>query len=113
MTATPAAYSTVMYPNTADIKFDMDYYVKEHMPHVARVWGPRGLRSWQVIQFEKHPDGSAPPYHVQAILHWSSREDIEVIKEEQSKVLFDDIANYSNVSPIFMVGHWNAAPTDA
>lgn len=106
MTSPPSAYSTVLYPRTDDSQFDMGYYLATHMPLAAKIWGPYGLHSWQVIQFENHPDGSPSPYTVQAILHWSKIEDLEIVTKDVSKPVFDDVANFSNKSPIFMAGRW-------
>lgn len=109
---TPTAYSTVLYANTADLRFDMDYYLKVHMPLCGKLWGPHGLQSWQVIKFDTHPDGSRPKYAVQAILHWSKPEDLQVVMDEKiSKPAFEDVKVFTNEKPLFMVGAWSGSAT--
>ncbi|KAK3704075.1 hypothetical protein LTR37_014050 [Vermiconidia calcicola] len=76
------------------------------MPLCAKTWGPCGLQSREVIKFEQHPDGSSPPYAVQAMVHWSKPEDRQIVNSEESKVIFDDVEKLSGVMPIFMVGRW-------
>ena len=100
------AYSTVLYPAADDATFDMEYYLNVHMPLCAQVWAPHGLQSWQVIRFGTHPDGSNPPYSVQAILHWPDARDLDIVQAESSNVIFDDVPKFSNKLPIFMVGMW-------
>lgn len=107
--AAPIAYSTVLYPNAADLAFDMDYYISKHMPLCAQNWGPYGLQSWQVVKFDTHPDGSTPPYAVQAILHWSRPEELKVVTDEVSKPIFDDVKVFNGKAPIFLVGQWTGS----
>jgi hypothetical protein len=38
--------SIVLYANEDNIKFDMNYYLKKHMPMVLEIWGPFGLIDW-------------------------------------------------------------------
>jgi len=101
------AISTVLYANTPSFAFDMDYYTKTHMPLCMKIWGPHGLLSWQVMQCDMLADESRsrPPFAVQAILQWSKLEDMEVLKAEKSKVIFDDVKEYCNEDPVFMIGN--------
>lgn len=69
----------------------MDYYLSTHMPLCGKIWGPHGLQSWQVIQFTTHPDGSKPPYKVQAILYWDNLASLDIILSKESKPIFDDV----------------------
>jgi uncharacterized protein (TIGR02118 family) len=107
-TVAPGAYSTVLYPSTPSLSFDMDYYLATHMPLCAQLWGPHGLLSWQVIRFEKHPDGSDPPYAVQAILHWDKAESLKVVTDKSvSGPIFEDVQKFSSETPVFRVGRWS------
>ena len=51
---------SVMYPNSADAKFDIDYYVNSHMPMVKRKVGD-ALKSMAVEQGLAGGAPGAPP----------------------------------------------------
>lgn len=54
--------------------WQMDYYLKTHMPLVDKHWGPFGMKSWTIVQFQENdPSGM----HVQAIMLWESVEAFE------------------------------------
>lgn len=96
--------STVLYPNDDDATFDMDYYIQKHMPLCQRLWGEHGLQKWQVLTFATALEGK-PQHSVQAILTWSSSNDVEkALASEGTKEIFDDVPKFSNKSPVFFVG---------
>lgn len=56
--ANMAAVIYVSYYHGEGATFDMNYYLTVHMPLVQKHWGPHGLKSWTVVQFEKNdPSG--------------------------------------------------------
>ena len=63
------------HPETGEpLKFDMDYYLLGHMPMIEKAWGPFGMKSWSITQFD-NPDpvtGSEPPYGVQTTIYCKS-----------------------------------------
>ena len=42
-----------MYPKTETSTFDMDYYMKTHMPLVQEKWGSHGLKNWTVAKLDE------------------------------------------------------------
>lgn len=46
LTSTTMSSVTVLYPAASDAQFDMDYYMKTHMPLVMENWKGYGLESW-------------------------------------------------------------------
>jgi uncharacterized protein (TIGR02118 family) len=89
------------------LRFDMEYYLSEHMPMIEKAWRPFGMRSWSVNQFPD-PDpvtGQAPPYGVQTTVYWDKVEDFKAalsgpMKDETAK----DVSVFSNVFPVIWVG---------
>ena len=62
---------TVLYPPG---DFDMDYYLKKHMPLVQEHWHARGLKGYRVTKITAEASGGEPPYSVQCILDFDSAE---------------------------------------
>lgn len=92
---------TVMYP--AGEKFDIDYYLKTHMPLVKDRWGPLGLKSAQALMGMAKPDGSAPDYQMMALLTFGSMEDFKAAGKAHGKEIFADIPNFTKAQAVVQI----------
>lgn len=96
--------ASVVYPNNETSTFDMDYYLKTHMPLVMESWKEHGLLGYTVKQFEPGLDGAAPKFSVQCDLAWESKKCVEeALKLPVTKEVFDDVPKFSNETPFFML----------
>ncbi|KAI9151531.1 hypothetical protein HJFPF1_08735 [Paramyrothecium foliicola] len=84
---------TVIYP--VGLPFDLDYYLATHMPLVQELWGPQGLKSWEVTQ---HSDGE---YQITAVLRWDSLESFDKAGKDE---IFADIPNFTEAKPLLLKG---------
>ncbi|KAI1122002.1 hypothetical protein F5Y10DRAFT_255109 [Nemania abortiva] len=90
---------SVKYP--AGTTFDMDYYLKTHMPLVQKLWTPYGLKAWKIAQY----DNAGAPYVVQAWLEWESKEHADKgIGGLDATTIFDDVAKFSDKKPVLSNG---------
>lgn len=98
--------ASVLYPRQADAKFDMDYYLKTHMPLVEKHWKPLGLEKWQVVDFEAtDAAGDASPYVVGCYLTWTSKASQEAAAPSPGTAeIMGDIPNFTNIKPILVSG---------
>lgn len=48
----------VMYPNAADVRFDIDYYRDQHLPLVRECYGPFGLSRLSFLLFDINPSSA-------------------------------------------------------
>jgi len=72
------------------------------MPLVTKLYGPYGLKGWEVLQFSKH---DTPPYVVQTVLQWDNVDQLNAANtSDGAKELRDDIKNFSEVLPVAMIG---------
>lgn len=94
---------SVLYPSAPDAKFDMDYYLKTHMPLVQSHWQQYGLKDWKVVKFQPGADGSKP-YDVQAILTFENAQSLATASEKAGGPVFGDIPNFSNQQPVLING---------
>lgn len=96
---------TVLYPNESDATFNMDYYLKSHMPMVAEEFGPYNFKGYSVLKLNGTPDPNTPsPYSVQATLNFASTKDFEEALGAKAEKVLGDIPNFSNKGPVLMVG---------
>lgn len=104
-----SASITVLFPNEADAKYDINYYKAHHMPLIEKLWGHFGIISWSVTNFTSGPDGSEPAFTFGSVVNWSSAEDIKTAFADASvKQIMEDVANFSNKHPTFLFGDVSA-----
>ena len=96
---------TVLYPKVEGATFNLDYYLKSHMPMVDSEMKSYGLKSWSVNKFIGTPTpGVDPAYSVEATLYFDTVDQFqEALKATAGKVL-GDIPNFSNKDPIMLIG---------
>lgn len=95
---------TVMYPNTAGSKFDMDYYLGTHGPLVHKSWDGMGLKSLKAVKGVGTPDPKTPaPYQVIAILSFESMEAFQRAVAAKGAEVMGDISNFTSVQPTIQV----------
>ena len=90
---------TVMYPGGSGSNFDMDYYLKRHMPLVRERWSPMGLHDATVVKGVGTPDGQPAPYPVMALLKWDTADAFKAAAAEHGEEIFGDIPKFTNVQP--------------
>jgi len=94
---------SVMYPATADARFDMKYYLDKHVPMVGERWNPMGLREAKILQGVGAPGGGAATYSVMALLTFDSAAALEQAMARHGQEIVGDIANFTNVQPVIQV----------
>ncbi len=94
---------TVMYPATDGVRFDMDYYLKTHVPMVDARWRSCGLQDVKVLHGVGAPGGGAATYSVIALLTFGSAQEFQRAVEQHGKEILGDIANFTDIQPIIQI----------
>ena len=95
---------TVMYPNDADKKFDLDYYVNTHIPMVQRLLGPEGLVRGEVEKGISGTDPNSPPtYVVVGHLYFNTVEEVHSGFMTHGREIMGDIKNFTEIAPVFQI----------
>ena len=101
---------SVVYPRTTGTRFDYDYYRKQHLPLVGRLWQDAGLVSGEALLGKSAPDGSEAPYFAIGILHFESAEALRAaMTGEHAAEVIGDIAKFTDAEPVMQVNE-RAAP---
>ncbi|KAF3767321.1 hypothetical protein M406DRAFT_355536 [Cryphonectria parasitica EP155] len=95
-----SATVTVLYPAKEGYTFDMDYYLKTHMPLVTSKWTSFGLKQYYVTDLRNE----AQPYSVQATLIWDDLEGFAKGGQAHGAEVMGDIKNFSSEQPIIIKG---------
>jgi uncharacterized protein (TIGR02118 family) len=97
---------SVLYPNTAGCKFDMEYYLTRHMPMVQRKLGPACKR----MAVEEGIAGGAPgapaTYVAMGHLYFDSTDAFQAAFAPHAQSILADIPNYINTQPIIQVSEF-------
>lgn len=94
---------SVLYPASANTKFDIAYYANTHMPMVRAKLGS-ALRGSAV---DKGLSGAAPgtaaPYHCVSHFMFDSVEAFHAAFDPQAKAIMADVPNYTNAQPVVLI----------
>jgi len=95
---------TIMYPVKEGTHFDMDYYLRSHMPMVQARLTPLGLKG---VSAEKGISagtaGSAVPFHCLGHMLFESLDAYLAGMKAHGKELVTDIPKFTNSSPVIQV----------
>ena len=95
---------TLAYPNQPGARFDYEYYEREHMPLVARLWDGTGFLGSEAMRGLAGADGGAAPYFAVATLRFTSIEAFQAaIGSEAGAKVLADVPNYTSVEPVMQV----------
>ena len=96
----PAAIITCLYPRLANLTFNLPYYLTSHLPLTTQLWSPHGLLNTTVCELT--PD-SEHAYMV--VLEFKDLAGWDAAQNDgESKRLVDDVGNFTNSRPRFVVG---------
>lgn len=90
---------SVMYPNTPDAKFDIDYYCNTHVPLVAELLG-EALKGGAVDSgLAGGAPGEAPAFIAMGHLTFESVESFQQSFGPNAEKIMADLPNFTNIQP--------------
>ena len=95
---------SVLYPNTPDGRFDLEYYQTRHVPMVIdRCAGAlvRGEIERGVAGLEP---GSPAPFRIAGHLTFQSAESMQQVFERHMSEFLADLPNFTNIQPTVQIG---------
>ncbi|EON63437.1 hypothetical protein W97_02664 [Coniosporium apollinis CBS 100218] len=95
---------TVLYPQTSDATFDLDYYLSSHMPFVQEKFGPHGMTGYRVAKLVGTATGDESPHSVCCTLEFGSVEEFQNALKAEAGPVLGDVKNFSNKDPVLLVG---------
>lgn len=91
---------SVMYKVEEGQDFNLDYYLKTHVPLVNARWGGHGLRGVKVLLGAGSPSGAPAAYHLVALLDFESLDAFNAAAAAHGGEILGDIANFTNGTPV-------------
>ena len=94
---------TVLYPNSPDAKFDMQYYVTHHLPMVRDKCAPVCRSIAAEGGLAGGDPGSKAPYVAIGHLTFDSLSAFQDAFIPNAPAILADIPNYTNIKPIIQI----------
>ena len=94
---------SVLYPNRAGCKFDMDYYVNRHMPMVQQKLGGACKRIAVEGGIAGGTPGTPPAYVAMGHLYFDSTEAFQAAFAPHAQAILADIPNYTDTQPTIQI----------
>jgi uncharacterized protein (TIGR02118 family) len=88
-------YVTVLYPNRDGMRFDFDYYMRTHIPMVARLLDT----TIEVSKGIGTPTGTPAPFLYAARIRLRSLDEYQAAMARHGAQIIGDIPNYTDVEP--------------
>lgn len=96
---------TILYPATADSRFDHDYYRRVHLPLAVRLLAPYGLQRVETDRVLEGADPSRPaPYHCIGFLYFDSVDGFRRGMAAHGAEISADVPNYASVRATVLIG---------
>jgi uncharacterized protein (TIGR02118 family) len=92
-------YVTVLYPSRDDAKFDFEYYIKKHVPMVARLLA----NDIEICKGISSPMDAPPAFVCTARIRINSIEQFSAAMAQHRDMIMGDIPNYTNIDPIIQI----------
>ena len=94
---------SVLYPNTAGCKFDMNYYLDQHMPMVQQKLGPACKRMAVGEGIAGGAPGAPATYVAMGHLYFDSTDAFQTAFAPHAQAIMADIPNYTNTQPTIQI----------
>lgn len=92
------------YPNTQESKFNLDYYLTQHIPMLREQLEPQGLVSVEIDEGIGTPKPDSPvPFVVVEHLFFNNYEQMQMALGTHSEVLMTDLTNFTNIEPLVQI----------
>ncbi|PHH54246.1 hypothetical protein CFIMG_002988RAa [Ceratocystis fimbriata CBS 114723] len=86
------------YVNDPKASFDLDYYLKTHMPLVESKWKEFGLLGYKVVQYDTSDPDNQPPLRVVCISTWKDEASWKnAFAQSCTAAILDDVPNFSSI----------------
>lgn len=90
---------SVMYPNSASVEFDIDYYCNTHIPMVSELLGDALKGSAVEAGIAGGAPGEAAPFIAIGHLTFDSIEEFQQAFAPHAEKVMADVPNYTNSQP--------------
>lgn len=92
------------YPRQKNKKFDIDYYINQHLPLVKKQFAPYGLVKIEVDCGLEKPGGGQSPFFAIGYLYFETLDGFRRGFAAVGKNVMGNIPVYTDVEPVIQIG---------
>ena len=94
--------TVILYPNTPDGKFDLDYYIKNHIDLVRSSFGDAVVRL-SVHKGVSRPNGDPAPFLVSTVVDFRDVDSMTSGMQKHGEEIAKDVSNFTTITPIVQI----------
>jgi uncharacterized protein (TIGR02118 family) len=91
---------TILYPNSDGVKWDVDYYRKNHMTLIMRLYGEKAIKRFELRKGDKNMAGGKPDYIGTVNIYIQDQKAFDEAGKQHGQTLRDDVPHFSSVMPV-------------
>ncbi|MDB6092264.1 MAG: hypothetical protein JWN85_5048 [Gammaproteobacteria bacterium] len=91
---------TILYPNSEGVRWDADYYRKEHMPLIMRLYGKDAIKRFELRKGASGQTGGKPAYIGTVNIYINDQKAFDAAGAQHGKTLVADVPHFSSVMPV-------------
>jgi uncharacterized protein (TIGR02118 family) len=91
---------TILYKNSDDVRWDVDYYRKHHMPLIMRLYGPQAIGRFELRKGDAgQAPGTKPAFIGCVNIYINDQSAFDAAGKEHGPTLVEDVPHFSSVMP--------------
>jgi uncharacterized protein (TIGR02118 family) len=91
---------TILYPNSEGVKWDVDYYRKNHMTLIMRLYGEKAIKRFELRKGDKNMAGAKPDFIGTVNIYIQDQKAFDEAGKQHGQTLRDDVPHFSSVMPV-------------
>ncbi|WP_426357482.1 EthD family reductase [Pseudocolwellia sp. HL-MZ19] len=97
----------VIYPNKQDRKFDINYYINNHMPLVVKKYTPYGLINAEIDSAKVKAGKQGAPYIAIGYMIFESTKLFMQAFQAVGNELMADVVNFTDIEPEIQISEYH------
>ena len=91
---------TILYKNGDDVRWDVEYYRKGHMPLIMRLYGPKAISRFELRKGDSgQAPGTKPTFIGTVNIYINSQAAFDAAGKAHTQELVNDVPHFSSVMP--------------
>jgi uncharacterized protein (TIGR02118 family) len=91
---------TILYKNGDDVRWDVDYYRKHHLPLIMRLYGPKAITRFELRKGDAGQAPGSPPAFIGTVnIYINDQSAFDAAGKVHGPTLIKDVPHFSSVMP--------------
>jgi uncharacterized protein (TIGR02118 family) len=92
---------TILYKNADDVRWDVDYYRKHHMPLIMKLYGPDAISRFELRKGDAGQGPGTKPIYIGSVnIYINQQAAFDAAGKQHGPTLVKDVPHFSSVMPL-------------